>query len=211
MVRQGSAPGNYPGAVPRPPVYPSGIGETLVLYHNGHETMPLCNANYDGTVAWLNQLGYDVMEFDMPLIGCNQFAGQTNHSHWWFAPYESKGVHTMAYFVEPVILAVNYAVALGYKRIVMVGLSGGGWTTTLAAAVDKRISLSFPIAGSVPFWMRTQQDGDIGDFEQLQARPIYSVANYTEVRTFSVSRPVLPTLTHVCLTTLCIDVRVGRA
>jgi hypothetical protein len=32
----------------------------------------------------------------------------------------------------------------------MLGLSGGGWSTTLAAAVDPRIQLSFPTAGSVP-------------------------------------------------------------
>ena len=32
----------------------------------------------------------------------------------------------------------------------MVGLSGGGWTTTVAAAVDPRIKLSVPVAGSFP-------------------------------------------------------------
>ena len=33
----------------------------------------------------------------------------------------------------------------------MLGLSGGGWSTTLASAVDPRIQLSFPTAGSIPF------------------------------------------------------------
>ena len=40
----------------------------------------------------------------------------------------------MALWVEPVVLAINYAKTLGYKRIVLVGLSGGGWTPTVAAA-----------------------------------------------------------------------------
>ena len=40
--------------------------------------------------------------------------------------------------------------ALGYKHIVMAGLSGGGWTTTISAAIDPRITLSMPIAGSMP-------------------------------------------------------------
>jgi dienelactone hydrolase len=60
-------------------------------------------------------------------------------------------VSSMKFFVEPVILAINYAKTLGYKRIVMVGLSGGGWTTTVAAAIDPRIDLSIPVAGSLPF------------------------------------------------------------
>ena len=46
---------------------------------------------------------------------------------------EEQGVATGKFFVEPVILTVNYAMeVLGYKHIVMMGLSGGGWTTTLA-------------------------------------------------------------------------------
>lgn len=45
-----------------------------------------------------------------------------------------EGVHTIKYFIEPVVLAINYATSvLGYKRIVMLGLSGGGWSTTLAS------------------------------------------------------------------------------
>lgn len=32
-----------------------------------------------------------------------------------------------------VVLAVNYAQTLGYKHIVMLGLSGGGWTTTIVS------------------------------------------------------------------------------
>ena len=31
----------------------------------------------------------------------------------------------------------------------MIGLSGGGWSTTVAAALDPRIGLSLPVAGSV--------------------------------------------------------------
>ena len=61
----------------------------------------------------------------------------------------------MRYFVEPVVLTANYALThLNYTRIYMAGLSGGGWTTTLAPAIDKRIVGSFPIAGSVPCSMR---------------------------------------------------------
>jgi hypothetical protein len=68
--------------------------------------------------------------------------------------WELKGDHPLRYFIEPVVLTANYAMAAGYEEINMAGLSGGGWSTTFAPAVDKRIKHSFPIAGSVPCAMR---------------------------------------------------------
>ena len=61
-------------------------GKTLVLYHNGHETST-CVPNYDGVVDYFNELGFDVMEFMMPLLGCNarpdlQPAGPSHQVGW---------------------------------------------------------------------------------------------------------------------------------
>jgi hypothetical protein len=63
----------------------------------------------------------------------------------------------------------------------MLGLSGGGWTTTLAAAIDPRIEVSFPTAGSTPFSFKhdTAVYNDVEDYEQQIARPIYSICDYT--------------------------------
>jgi hypothetical protein len=58
----------------------------------------------------------------------------------------------MRYFIEPVALVAAYAKKLGYKHVVMLGLSGGGWTTTVAAAVVTDIDFSIPTAGSMPKW-----------------------------------------------------------
>ena len=138
-----------------------------------------CTPNFDTAQDWLNQLGFDVMEVFMPLHGCNRIVanescsarhcvsnttrgfdcskckplGRGNSmvgSHQWFDQFEEMGDEAMRYFLEPVVLAVNYGKALGYKHIVMAGLSGGGWTTTISAAIDPRITLSMPIAGSMP-------------------------------------------------------------
>jgi hypothetical protein len=77
--------------------------------------------------------------------------------------------------LEPAVLTVNYAKAHGYTWIGMAGLSGGGWSTTMASAIDKRIDASFPIAGSTPCAMRNPvgsfpgqkwTGGDEEDFEQ---------------------------------------------
>jgi hypothetical protein len=90
-------------------------------------------------------------------------------------PWEQKGDFPLRYFIEPVVLTANYAEAAGYAEINMAGLSGGGWSTTFAPAVDKRIKRSFPIAGSVPCAMRnptgkmpnqTWTGSDAEDYEQ---------------------------------------------
>ena len=77
-----------------------------------------------------------------------------NSDHWWFLQWELQGDTPLRYFLEPVVLTANYAESLGYEEINMAGLSGGGWSTTVASAVDKSIKGSFPIAGSVPCAMR---------------------------------------------------------
>jgi len=67
-----------------------------------------------------------------------------------------------------------------YSSIAMVGISGGGWTTTLAAAIDPRIKMSFPVAGSYPIFLRAGIQNDWGDYEQT-APEVYLIANYLEL------------------------------
>ena len=169
----GRAPRNWPQdgpSMPGPAIVPSARGDTVVFYHNGHETNK-CTPNYDGVVDHLNQLGYDVFEFFMPLYGCNgNTPYETSSHHEWFEQWELKGDFPLRFFIEPVILCVNYAVnVLGYKHVVLVGLSGGGWTTTVAAAIDTRIKLSIPIAGSVPKWPTTLYPNFVPDLPEVRA------------------------------------------
>ena len=60
----------------------------------------------------------------------------------------------------------------------MTGLSGGGWTTTLYAAIDPTIRCSFPIAGSIPLYLRT--GASIGDREQTDPA-FYTIAGYPDL------------------------------
>lgn len=89
-----------------------------------------------------------------------------------FSELEADGVHPFRFFVEPTIVALNYIETLGFERIVMTGISGGGWTTDFAAALDPRVERSYPVFGSVPFKLRTPSGGpgEEGDWEQLRAR-----------------------------------------
>ena len=128
---------------------------------------------------WVHSMGHGVFIFSMPLKGVNLGPGSTDthleNNHWWFLPWKDKGDKPLRYFIEPVVLTANFAEAQGYENIVMAGLSGGGWSTTFASAIDKRIQKSFPIAGSVPCAMRnpfgkmpnqTWTGSDCEDYEQ---------------------------------------------
>jgi hypothetical protein len=42
---------------------------------------------------------------------------------------------------------------VGYKHVVLLGLSGGAWATTVTAAIlPSIVQLSIPVAGTLPKW-----------------------------------------------------------
>ena len=199
----GVAPSNYigeygPPAFPSPPLPPQGLSGTLVIWHNGHNqpcVIPGGDPDYDGTVDWLNQLGYDVLSLHMPTYQVNAAAPPFACNHGAFAALEAQGLPVFRYFMEPIVRAVAFALARGYTQVVMGGLSGGGWSTTLAAAIDPRIGLSMPVAGSVPCDFSHVS----WDFEQQCNSTWAKVANYSvrAARTksaplFSLSAPPPP-------------------
>lgn len=172
---------------PNDPLPARGISDTLVVYHNGHTqpcTLQGCDTDHDGVVDWLNRMGYDTMHLQMPLYQCNYQEG-IGCDHEYFTQFDREGALVFRFFLEPVVLAINYAMELGYKQVVMAGLSGGGWTTTLLAAIDPRISLSIPVAGSIPcdFWHNSW------DFEQYCDNKWAMVANYTSLYVLAALEP----------------------
>ncbi|HUS08347.1 MAG TPA: SGNH/GDSL hydrolase family protein, partial [Bryobacteraceae bacterium] len=91
----------------------------------------------------------------------------------------------LKFFLEPVAISLNELKGR-YKEIHMAGLSGGGWTTTLYAAVDPSIRLSFPVAGSIPLYLRT--GSSVGDKEQY-LEEFYSFAGYPDLYLLGTDRP----------------------
>jgi hypothetical protein len=83
----------------------------------------------------------------------------------------------LKFFLEPVAISLN-ALKPRYKEIHMAGLSGGGWTTTLYAAIDPTIRYSFPVAGTMPLYLRT--GGSVGDKEQF-IEDFYRIAGYPDL------------------------------
>jgi pimeloyl-ACP methyl ester carboxylesterase len=162
--------------------------ERLVIYHGGHE-IPVSTQGLAQTdsallgedaallVSRLYADDADVLVLFMP---GNGFAPRDESpsverifkivgNHSAFALLDGPGDSSASYFIAHVRGFLD-RFAAPYRSITMVGRSGGGYSTTLAAAHDKRISCSVSFFGTLPMTLRLPVEGDgrddLGDFEQ---------------------------------------------
>ena len=93
---------------------------------------------------------------------------------------EHPATYGLRFFLEPEIVSLNYLLLKSnYQDVNMVGLSGGGWTTNLLAAIDDRIKFSFSVAGSMPLYYRS--DASMGDIEQFLPELYRDIAGYPDL------------------------------
>ena len=157
--------------------------DSLVIYHEGHQGCPWWGGGEWATTVFDDALHLiarlldhaDVLYLDMPLVATN--CGQeidiggaiySGSNHNWFALLDRPRESALAYFFNHISRAIDF---LGprYPTVHMVGRSGGGWATTIYAALDWRILRSVSIAGTLPIELRLPDlDGrdDLGDWEQ---------------------------------------------
>jgi len=172
----------------------------LTIFHEGHNG-PDRTGLEDSLMPDARALLMDLLQFsdvlylDMPLLGVNsgqrlpikgRAVSATTHDR--FALLDEPGHSALAYFLNPIDLALDQ-VASRYATIKMVGRSGGGWTTTLYAALDSRISQSISVAGTAPIAARSiDSDGrdDLGDWEQYGAT-IYRWLDYQDLYALAAS------------------------
>lgn len=164
-------------------------GATLVVYHAGHGGSD-SDENARAVTAFV-EAGFTVVVMDMPLYGRNTEPVEVEIANVGTVPIVTHDElrhldaamraagegSALRYFVEPVVAVTSWALESGYGRVVLVGFSGGGWTVTLAAALDTRPAAAYPIAGSVPIGLR-YGTGHLGDWEQ------HAAGLYTEVATY---------------------------
>jgi len=160
--------------------------EELVIYHHGHrKKTPQERKN----IKRILKKGYSVMVFNMPLFDGNNrpvvpiFPTKKIklNKHNQLKYLQSEDFSPILYFVEPIAVGINYAQEnINVKKIDMVGISGGGWTTTLYAAIDPRLNKSFSVAGSLPLYLREEKFKEHGDYEQWDP-PLYETANYLDL------------------------------
>ncbi len=148
----------------------------LLILHQGHQDG--LQGGFVELAAWALAEGFLVALMQMPYYGWNQqrtftlpegavtLAGDHNEL---METLEGRGGSALRFFLEPVVAVTNCFAAQhpDARDISMIGLSGGGWTTHLAAALDPRIRLSVPAAGAYPLYLRDLYPGSRGDLEQF--------------------------------------------
>lgn len=126
------------------PTSPNGA---VVIMHQGHGSGGIGGydqLNMNLVIQQLITAGYAVCGMVMPGASGNETNSGSPADHASLA---------LSAFIGPVMVAVNTLANAGYTDIHMSGVSGGGWTTVLSAAIDTRIKKSFPVSGSLPLYM----------------------------------------------------------
>ena len=162
--------------------------DRLVIVMAGHDYGLMTNGTgtsngLDRAVNGALRAGFSVVAMQMPLYGWHPnttdktavlpgAAGTVmfnTHDEIFekVAPHVGGGA-TFRLFLEPVVQNINHFKkdVAGAKDVSMIGLSGGAWTAHMAAAIDTRIKLSVPVAGSAPLYVRNSDPGSFGDDEQ---------------------------------------------
>lgn len=154
--------------------------DKLVINHAGHEDgMDRLRVMSAAILA----SGYDVALLCMPLY-CENGDG-LGVSHDRLKDINVRSGSPMRVFLDPVVQVANFS-EQNNKALYMIGLSGGGWTTTLMAAIEPRIRMSFPVAGSLPFEARITP-GDQGDWEQKDPET-YRIVGYQDLYLMATDR-----------------------
>ncbi|MBI4326510.1 MAG: hypothetical protein HY674_14785 [Chloroflexi bacterium] len=159
----------------------------LVVVHHGHA----CTLDDDPSPA---DAGYGLQRTIDALLreGCGVLGLFMPHMR----PGDCTGGHDamfqmtttgspIKYFLEPTAVSLNYLKTRSrfghfpnYRAFHIAGLSGGGWTTTIYAAIDPTIRCSFPVAGTIPLYLRV--GGSVGDREQYEPS-FYGIAGYPDL------------------------------
>lgn len=162
---------------------PQKTNQRLVVLHLGHTNN--CTFN-DGafrepdigmsrTLRRLLSRGFSVLAVYMPHQTIEDCTGR----HEEMFSLATSG-NPMKFFLETTLASLNYLKLNfpNYSDYSMIGLSGGGWTTTVYAAIDPRIRYSIPVAGTVPLYLR--YSGYNHDREQI-LDSFYNIAGYLDL------------------------------
>ena len=154
----------------------------LIVLHQGHgcpisfDDAAKDSGGFQHTLKALLQDGFAVLAVYMPFHTDEQCEKGKHGALFDEAPAGSTGTR---FFLEPTAKGLNYlAKKYRYREFDMIGFSGGGWTTTVYAAIDPRIRISIPIAGSLPLYLRKTPYSN--DEEQTHAA-FYGIAGYPDL------------------------------
>lgn len=95
-------------------------------------------------LPWFYKQGYDVLLYTLPFHGYRQGRLSPFSGHGYFAHGFSHINETFAHAVHDFRLFVDFLEARGVEKIGVTGISLGGYTTALLAAVEDRLQCAIP-------------------------------------------------------------------
>ena len=168
---------------------PEESNEKLILYHHGHDGDFLLGKD---TIQFFLERNFTILAMTMPLVGMNNqptveidgIGEMKLISHDQLRFLEKNSFNPMKLFIHPIQISLNFLEKeYDFKRYSIIGLSGGGWTGIVYSAIDDRISDSFSVASSIPFYLKVDRR-DMGDYEQMNI-DLYKITNYLELYVLS--------------------------
>ena len=107
--------------------------------------------------------------------------GAKNHGNYSFFHDSTRPqLDPLSLFLFPYISLINHASEQSdYQKVILMGISGGGWYTTWLSALMPSINVSISVAGTLPIAYHYEYTPH-GDWEQLYSR-LYQSVSYIEL------------------------------
>lgn len=164
----------------------------VVLNVNGHDGVGKA-APYK-QIRCINQAKRGMLALNVEWLGMGQLRDE-GFLHYRMNQLDLCGVSGLAPFYLAMERALDVLVDHPHadvERVAMAGLSGGGWQTIIFSALDRRVTLSNPVAGYSSYKTRVQFFSDLGDSEQTPT-DLAMLADYTHLTALRAPRPTLLT------------------
>jgi hypothetical protein len=164
----------------------------VALAVNGHE--PVGKAADYKQVRCINLAKRGMVVLNPEWLGMGQLR-TANYAHGRMNQLDLCGTSGLAPFYLAMKRGLDVLLAHEHAdpaRVCVSGLSGGGWQTIWISALDRRVTLSNPVAGYSSFRTRLLHAKDLGDSEQTPT-DMATVADYTHLTALRAPRATLLT------------------
>jgi len=167
----------------------------VVLNPNGHHSGGKAATYKQARCANLARRGMVALNFEF--IGMGELQTDMPHDDA-MAPLNLTGMAGYGFMYLAMLKGLDLLLAHKHadpERVVMTGLSGGGWQTIVLSALDPRINVSVPVAGYTGMRTRVKNVEDMGDIEQTPV-DLTTVLDYQDMTAMLAPRPALLILNH---------------
>ena len=165
----------------------------VVLNVNGHDRANGKAARYK-QVRCINQAKRGMLALNVEWLGMGQL-NTPDFVHYRMNQLDLCGTSGLAPFYLSMSRGIDVLLSHEHAdpdRVAVAGLSGGGWQTIFISSLDKRVTLSNPVAGYSSFRTRARNLSDLGDSEQTPC-DMATVTDYAQLTAMRAPRPTLLT------------------